>query len=203
MYEGLIQAVPYNSSSGVVPVSAAGWTAQNTATDNVIDAAQALLTFDHLNELMSIVEDAKGNGALTDFAMSAKPIARMRNPVEFEMFQTIKDIGSKAALIRGSVGDFYGANIISSGFVPNGTDTVPLDVDDATTGLVQNSTDTMVLGFDRRAAVISQRRGIEMRTEHAFHQDVEEVRFLERVGFKVLRPEWTVLLGDVKNAAVV
>ncbi|KKK71149.1 hypothetical protein LCGC14_2916840, partial [marine sediment metagenome] len=203
LYEGLIQAVPYNSSSGVVPVSAAGWTAQNTATDNVIDAAQALLTFDHLNELMSIVEDAKGNGALTDFAMSAKPIARMRNPVEFEMFQTIKDIGSKAALIRGSVGDFYGANIISSGFIPVGTDTVPLDVDDATTGLVTNSTDTMVLGFDRRAAVISQRRGIEMRTEHAFHQDVEEVRFLERVGFKVLRPEWTVLLGDVKNAAVV
>ena len=170
--------------------------------DMVIDAAQALLTFDHLNDMMARIANQTGSGKLDNYVMSPNLIARMRNPVEFELFQSIDKIGAKAALVRGKVGEFYGANIIQSGFIPVGTDTVPANMDDATNGIVTNSDETVVLGFDSRAAVIAQRRGIEMKTQHDFHSDVEEVRFLERVGFEVLRPEWTVLLGDVKNAAV-
>lgn len=204
LYDGLVAQIPWESNSGVVQVSAAGWTSSNTGSgDNIIDAGQSLLTFDHLNELLSIIEDKSGNGRMDTIVIPPKLIARMRNPVEFEMFQSIDKIGNKAALLRGYVGDFYGANVISSGFLPVGTDTTPMDMDDATNGIVTNSTDSIVLGFDSRAAVIVQKRGIEMRTRHNFYKDVEEVRFIERVGFDELYPQWTAGIFDVKNAAVI
>lgn len=201
LYEGLIQQVPY---SGAVPVSANGWASVNTGDgNNIIDAGQSLLTFDHLNELLSIVEGKTGNGRMDTIVVPPKLVARMRNPVEFEMFQSLDKIGDRAALIRGSVGDFYGAKIISSGFIPEGTDTAPGNMDDATNGIVENSTDSIILGFDSRAGVIVQKRGIEMYTRRNFYQDVQEVQFLERVGFDVLYPQWLAMIGDVKNAAVV
>jgi hypothetical protein len=204
LYNGLIPNVPWQSNSGVVQVSAAGWTSLNVANgDNIIDGAQALLTFDMLNDLLATIEDKAGNGKVDTIVLPPKLVARMRNPVEFEMFQSLDKIGDKAALVRGQVGDFYGSKIISSGFMPRGTDTTPGDMDDATNGIVTNSTDTVVLGFDSRAAVIGQRRGIEMKTRHLFYNDVEEVRFLERVGFSVLYPQWLGMIGDVKNAAVI
>lgn len=198
-YSGLIQEVPYATSAGVVPVGM-GWTSANTGKgDMVINAVQQLLTHNHLNEAKSLVEDKSGNGKVTDFFVPPKIVARMRSPVEFEGFQSLDKIGNKAALIQGTVGDFYLSNIISHGMLPVGGKTDPQTT---TAVFVDNATDGLIVGFDRRALVIGQRRAIEVRSRHKFYNDVEELRILERVAFKVRRPEWLVLIGDVKNSAV-
>jgi len=124
----------------------------------------------------------------------------MRDPIEFENFQRVDAIGAdKAALLRGNVGDYYGTNIISSGFIPVGTDTAPQDMD-GSTGIVSNSTDTVVLGLNRDAAMIGMRREVELMQKHNFEGDYEELRWLERVAFHVTRPEFLAMIGDVKNA---
>lgn len=204
LFSGLIQEVPYASNSGVVTVGgASGWTSPNTGNgDHVIDAGQALLAQSHLNKAKALVSNEKGNGKVTDFLVTPNILARMRDPVEWDNFQRLDAIGGKAALLTGAVGDFYGSNIISTGFLPTGDKTAaggyPVDA----AGLfVENAGDGMVLGLDRRAYVIGQRRAVEVRTQHNFDQDVEEIRFLERVAFKVRRPEWLVLVGDVLNSA--
>lgn len=199
LYSGLVQEVPYQTSAGTVPVGG-GWTSANVADgDLVFNAASALLTHNMLNESMAAIEDKPGNGRLNTFLVPPKIVARLRSPVEFEMFQSIKDIGAEAALLRGGVGSFYNSKIISSGFLPVGGLTDP----DTTTGLyVTNATDGLIIGFDNRCAVIGDRRAIEVRRRHRFYQDIEEIRFLERVAFKVRRPEWLTLIGDVKNSAV-
>ncbi len=201
-YSGVIQEVPYASNAGVVPIGM-GWTSPNTSNrDHVIDATQALLTFNHLNNAKAIIEDVKGNGKVTDFLVPPKIVARMRNPVEFDMFQSLDKIGNKAALITGAVGDFYGSGITPSGFLPTGDKTASAGYPQNASGtFVDGATDGMILGFDRRALVIGQRRDISARSEHILNDDVEVIRWLERVAFKVRRPEWLVLIGDVKNEA--
>ncbi len=193
LYDGLYHQVP-----GTSPV--AGKTAPDSSPSNIIDGGQDLLTFNELNDMLSRVEDQAGNGRIDTILVPPKILARMRNPVEFEMFQTIDKIGAdRAALLRGQVGDYYGARVISSGHLPVGGATDP---GTATANYVSAATDGVVLGFDSRAAVIGQRRAVELRTRHKFYNDLEEIRWLERVAFKVLRNEWTSMIVDVKNSAV-
>lgn len=201
-YSGIIQEVPYASNAGVVPIGF-GWTSPNTDKgDHIIDATQALLTFNHLNRAKAIIEDVKGNGKVTDFLIPPKILARMRNPVEFDMFQTLDKIGPRAALITGAVGDFYGSLITPTGYLPTGDKTKVSGFPQNASGvLVDGATDGMILGLDRRAMVIGQRRDVSARSEHILNEDVEVIRWLERVAFKIRRPEWLVLIGDVKNAA--
>ena len=194
-YNGLISETPGTGYP-------TGATMNDVAPDNVIDGASDLLTFNELNDLLSRIEDQAGNGKVDTLLVPPKVIARMRNPVEFEMFQSIDKIGAdKAALLKGQVGDYYGAKIISSGFLPVGTDTAPANAD-AGSGFLSGTTDTMILGFDNRCATIGQRRAIEIRSRHKFYNDLEEVRFLERVAFQVMRNEWLGGIFDVKNSAV-
>lgn len=199
-YSGLIAEVPYASNSGTAPVGA-GWTAKNQDFDAIIDNAQALLREKDLNKLMAITEaNVEGDTRMSDILVSPYVLARMRDPIEFENFQRVDAIGAdKAALLRGNVGDYYGTNIISSGFIPVGTDTAPQDMD-GTNGIVSNSTDTVVLGLNRDAAMIGMRREVELMQKHNFEGDYEELRWLERVAFHVTRPEFLAMIGDVKNA---
>jgi hypothetical protein len=194
-YNGLIEELAGSSyPSGATP--------NDSAPEMIIDGGSDLLTFNELNDLLSRIEDQAGDGKVDSLLVPPKVVARMRNPVEFEMFQSIDKIGAdKAALLKGQVGDYYGAKIISSGFLPVGTDTAPANAD-AANGFVTGSTDTMVLGFDNRCATIGQRRAIEIRSRHKFYNDLEEVRFLERVAFQVMRNEWLSGIIDVKNSAV-
>lgn len=193
LFDGL-----YHQAPGTSPIAAK--TAPNSTPANIIDGASDLLTFNELNDMLSRVEDQAGSGRIDTILVPPKILARMRNPVEFEMFQTIDKIGAdRAALLRGQVGDYYGAKIISSGYLPVGGVTDPGTV---TANMVTNATDGTVIGFDSRAAVIGQRRAVELRTRHKFYNDLEEIRWLERVAFKVLRPEWISMIADVKNSAV-
>ena len=198
-YDGLIYSVPQQTAHTV----GAGWASKNaTGRDHIINASSALLTFNHLNTAKALIEDVKGNGRVTDFIIPPKILARMRNPVEFDMFQSLDKIGNKAALVQGSVGDFYGSIITPTGNLPTGDKLAAGGYpQDATTVLNTGATDGMILGFDRRAAVIGQRRQIEARSEHILEQVVEVIRWLERVGFQVMREDWLVLIGDVKNEA--
>ena len=203
LYDGLIQHVPWASDSNVVQVSANGWTSLGTGVgDGIIDAAGGMLLNSHLQELMAKVNAQDGNELVDLIVMRPNHTIRLRDPVEFESFQTIDKIGAdRAAAIKGFVGDYYGADVISSKFMPVGSTTSPGNFDDDTNGFVTGATDSLILGVNKRAARIAQRRGIEFRQEHNFHQDVEEIRVLERVGFEVFYPEFLSMIGDVKDAA--
>lgn len=193
LFDGLYHQVPGTSPIG-------GKTAPDSSPSNIIDGGSDLLTFNELNDLLSRVEDQAGSGRIDTIMVPPKVLARMRNPVEFEMFQTIDKIGAdKAAMLKGQVGDYYGSKIISSGYMPVGGRTDPGTI---TANMVTNAADGVVIGFDSRAAVIGQRRAIELRARHKFYNDLEELRWLERVAFKVMRNEWTGMIVDVKNSAV-
>ncbi len=199
LYDGLIEEVPHSIDSPVGVL----WTPKNTGNGNhIIDAEQSLLAQSHLNKAKAIVENEKGNGSITDFLVPPNIVARMRDPVEWENFQSLDKIGGQAALLTGGVGAFYNSNIISSGHLPTGDKTAASGYPQDASGIfISNATDGVVLGLDRRAYVLGQRRAIEVRTQHNFDEDVEEIRFLERLAFKVRRPEWLVLVGDVLNSA--
>jgi hypothetical protein len=122
--------------------------------------------------------------------MRPRTAGRLRDDVEFEHFQTIKDIGmAKAALIRGYVGDFYGSNVFVTDRIPEGT------------AFGTNADDSLVLGFDRRLPLIGDRRQINFVKRHAFYVDAEEIKVSERVGFNRKFNEGLGLIVDVKNTA--
>lgn len=199
LYDGLIDQIPHSGDSPVGVL----WTPEHTDNgDHIIDAEQSLLAQSHLNKAKAIVENEKGNGSITDFLVPPNIVARMRDPVEWENFQSLDKIGGQAALLTGGVGNFYNSNIISSGHLPTGDKTAVGGYPQDASGIyVSGATDGCVIGLDRRSYVLGQRRGIEVRTQHNFDLDVEEIRFLERLAFKVRRPEWLVYIGDVKNSA--
>jgi len=195
-FDGLIHQTPYTTTSPV----GSGWTPVNTSHNNIIDAQQALLTRDHLSELINKIELVTGSRKMDTMVIPPALIGRLRDNMEFEDFQSVSHIGeNKAALLRGQVGDFYGVNIVASGFIPVGTATAPADAD---TTFVSNSTDTLVLGYNKEAALIGDRRALEVKKRHRFYQDVEEVRVLNRLAWEVVRPEYIAMIGDVKNSAV-
>lgn len=196
-FDGLIHQTPY--IGGTVPIGS-GWTAVNTTHSNIIDAEQALMTRDHLSAFINKLELVTGDRKMHTMAIPPAMIGRFRDNVEFEDFQSVSHIGEgKAALLRGEVGDFYGVKVVPSGFIPAGGDSDPAT---ATGKYVQNAADTMIIGWNREAAVIGDRRQMEVKKRHRFYQDVEEVRILQRLAFKVLRPEYIAMIGDVRNSAV-
>jgi hypothetical protein len=136
-FDGIIHQVPNSSAAP------AGWTPVNTSHDNMVDAAQALLTRDHLSAFINKLELVTGDRKMHTMAIPPAIIGRLRDNVEFEDFQSISHIGGKAALLRGQVGDFYGVNVVPTGFMPKGGDTTPAT---ATTNFVSTAADTMILG---------------------------------------------------------
>lgn len=192
-FNGIIHQTPDSSSAP------AGWTPVNTSVDNIIDAAQALLTRDHLSELINKLELVTGDRKMHTMAIAPAHIGRLRDNVEFEDFQSIHHIGEKAALLRGQVGDFYGVKIVPTGFMPKGGDTSPAT---ATSNYVSTAADTLIFGYNKEALLIGDRRVLEIKKRHRFYQDVEEVRLLTRLALTTAREQYMALIGDVKNSAV-
>lgn len=181
-FDGLIAMTPG------LDAQAPNWTPKDLAPENIIDGASTVLTRANLNDLISRIEEE--GYRVTDIFVRPKTARRFTDDVEFEHFQTIKDIGmSKAALIRGFVGDFYGSNIFVTNRLPEGT------------GFGTNADDSLVVAFDRRLPIIGDRRQINFVKRHAFYVDAEEIKVSERVGFARKFNEGLGLIVDVKNSA--
>lgn len=179
-FDGMIFKAP-GSNSNV-------WTPDDTSPENKFDGGSNKLTRDELNTLIAQIEEQ--GYECTDIFMRPKVAGRLRDDVEFEQFQSIKDIGtSKAALIKGFVGDFYGANVFVTNRIPEGT------------AFGTGADDSVVLGFDRRLPLIGDRRRISFVKRHAFTYDAEEIRVTERVAFNTKFNEGIAVINDVKNAA--
>jgi hypothetical protein len=193
-FDGLVHQVPNSSAAP------AGWTPVNTSHDNMIDAAQALLTRDHLSAFINKLELVTGSRKMDTMIIPPAIIGRFRDNIEFEDFQSVSHIGKeKAALLRGEVGDFYGVKIVASGFIPQGGQTSPAT---ATGNYVSTAADTMILGYNKEAMLIGDRRALEIKKRHRFYQDVEEVRVLTRLAWETARAEYLAGIFDVKNSAV-
>lgn len=172
------------------------WTPDNASPIMWADGGSLKLTAQQLNDMIARLEEA--GFRCSDILVRPKVRARMRDSTEFEQLQSMKDIGSQAALVKGFVGRYYTADLITSFFLPEGTSSGY-----AGTGseFVTNSDDSMVLGIDRREPIIGDRKRIEIRKRHRFYQDIEEVRVTERVAFDVERPIGIAGINDVKLAA--
>jgi len=195
-YDGLIHQIPSPDGTAVSSL----WTPVNNGYDNIIAGGSQLLTLAQINDMLSRVEDQAGNGAIDTILVPPKIAARLRHPLEFEPFATLDKIGNKASVVANQVGEMYGARIVSTAWLPVGGKTSPTT---ATGTFVSGATDGMIVGFDSKTyAAIGQRREIELRTRHDFYRDVEELRWLERVGWKVLREQHTAMVHNVKNSAV-
>lgn len=192
-WDGLIHQTPSSSNAP------AGWTPVNSSVDNIVDAAQSLLTRDIVSDFINRLELVTGNRKMDTMVIPPALIGRFRDNVEFEDFQGIQHIGNKAALLRGQVGDFYNVKIVPSGFIPKGGDTSPAT---ATGNYVSDATDTLVLGYNKEAMLIGDRRSLEIKKRHRFYQDVEEVRLLNRLALETQREQYLALIGDVKNSAI-
>ena len=182
-FNGLIMSAPgTNSGTGSV------WTPDDSSPENIFDGGSNKLTRDELNTMISQIEEQ--GYECTDIFMRPKVAGRLRDDVEFEQFQSIADIGqSKAALIKGYVGDFYGSNVFVTNRIPEGS------------AFGTGATDSMVIGFDRRLPIIGDRRKISFVKRHAFTYDAEEIRVTERVAFNTKFNEGIALINDVQNAA--
>jgi len=181
-FDGLIALTPGADAS------CPNWTPKDLTPLNIQDGGSNALTRNELNKLISDLEEQ--GYRCTDIFMRPRTAGRLRDDVEFEHFQTIKDIGmAKAALIRGYVGDFYGSNVFVTDRIPEGT------------GFGTNADDSLVLGFDRRLPLIGDRRKINFVKRHAFYVDAEEIKVSERIGFNRKFNEGLGLIVDVKNVA--
>jgi hypothetical protein len=159
------------------------------------DGQSNALTDDELQFCMSEIEEA--GFRCRYYAMRPKVHARMRDDTEFANFQTVSAIGSKSALIKGHVGDYYNAKIISSLFMPSGAYTGVHTTGEGKYG--SGATDTMVIGFDNREPIIGDRRRLEVRRRHRFYQDINEIRLRSRIAFDVERPSGSIAgVNDVK-----
>jgi len=141
----------------------------DTSPNNAIDGGSDKLTKEELDQAMALIED-QGFKA-TDGFMRAKVKGRLRNTTEYEEFQRLDAIGTKAALIQGYVGTFYGVDLFTSNKMPVGT------------AFGTSSTDTCVLLFDRSNYFIGDRRRVGFVKKHGFEEDVDEIRVNERIGF--------------------
>lgn len=180
MWDGLIAQT--QSTGGII----GQFTPFNTTYDNTIDGGSDVLTKEELDMLLGALEDH--NFECTDLFMRAKVAARLRNTTEWEEFQRLDAIGNRAALIKGYVATFYGADIFK-------TDKMPLG-----TAYGTGATDSVVLGIDRSQPMIGDRRRINFVKKHRFDYDADEIRVTERIGFQVKHTRSLAKIVDVKDA---
>jgi len=159
----------------------------DTSPNNAIDGGSDKLTKEELDQAMSLIEDQ--GFEVTDGFMRAKVKGRLRNTTEYEEFQRLDAIGTKAALIQGYVGTFYGVDLFTSNKIPVGT------------AFGTNSTDTCVLLFDRSNYFIGDRRRVGFVKKHGFEEDVDEIRVNERIGFAARHNEGSAVIWNVKDSA--
>ena len=172
-----------------------------SSVDHWIDAGNVKLTNQHLQNGMAKIED---QGYRCDaIIMRPNVVARMRDQTEFELFQSIDKIGNRAALINGWVSNWYGAKIIRSMFMPDGSKTGFYG--DSTPGnggeYVAHTDATTVLMHDTRQPIMGDRRYLEIRKRHNFDNDVDEIRMTQRIGMQVEWPEGLLAINNIKNAA--
>lgn len=160
-------------------------TPNDTSPENAVDGGSDLLTKDELDAILALIEDQ--GYVCTDMFMRAKTKARLRNITEFEEFNRLDAIGTRAALIKGYVGSFYGADIFVSNKIPKGT------------AFGTGSDDACVLGFDRRQFLIGDRRKVSFVKKHGFEEDIDEIRVTERIGFVTKHNECLAVVWDVKD----
>ena len=153
----------------------------------MIDGGEDKLTKEELDQLLAVLED--GGFQCTDMFMRAKVAARLRNTTEYEEFQRLDAIGSRAALVKGYVGTFYTADIFVSNKIPVGT------------AFGTGATDSLVLGFDRKEFLIGDRRRVNFVRKHGFEEDVDEIRVTERIGFVHKHFEGVGAIYDVTDSA--
>jgi len=125
----------------------------------------------------------------TDFFMRPKVAGRLRNITEFEEFQRLDAIGTRAALIKGYVGTFYTADIFITNKIPVGT------------AFGTGATDSCVLAFDRSQYIVGDRRRTSFVRKHGFEEDVDEIRVTERIGFINKHNEGMAVIWDVEDSA--
>ena len=181
-FNGVLMNVPNNSGA-----TASGWTPASTSTSvNVIDGGGDALTYDEINNLFAVIEDA--GFELTDIFVTPKVAARLRDDVEFEMFLTVDKIGDRASVIRGQVGEIFGAAVHSAKVVPVGT----------AFGSAQGY--TLVVGIDRSELVIGDRRMVSIKSNEEFYRDAREVKITERIAFAPFHDEGIAIIERVTNA---
>lgn len=180
-FDGLLVLVP--AAAAKTPYG----TPDDVSPDNAIDGGSDKLTKEELDQLLALIEDQGYNP--TDFFMRAKVAGRLRNTTEYEEFQRLDAIGTRAALIKGYVGTFYTADIFISNKIPVG----------AAFGTGAN--DTCVLAFDRSQYIIGDRRRTSFVRKHGFEEDVDEIRVTERIGFVAKHNEGSAVIWDVDDSA--
>ena len=157
------------------------------------------LTAQELNDMIARIEEEKHKCEI--ITMRPKVRARMRDSTEFEQLQTLKDLGNQAALIRGGVGKYYTAQLVTSSLLPTGKTTGFGGTGQEWCNATAVPYDTHVLGFDPSAMVIGDRKRIEVRRRQRFYLDIEEVLLSERVAFDVEYPLALAGISQVSLAA--
>lgn len=185
-FDGLIDII-----QGAAAGTGGNWTPDASTFTNWQDGASTKLTTEHMLQLLATIEENRGE--CNTIFVSPTIAARLRDPIEFEMLQTVKDIGpTEAALIKGFVGKFYTANIYVSHFMPTGVAVF-------NTSVVAPK-DSLIIGMDKDAVVIGDRRRAEILTRHRFYQDINEIRLTERIAFGAYYPQLVAGVADVQAA---
>jgi hypothetical protein len=180
-FDGLLTLTPAAASK--TPYG----TPDDVSPDNAIAGGSDKLTKEELDQLLALIEDQGYN--TTDMFMRAKVAGRLRNTTEYEEFQRLDAIGTRAALIKGYVGTFYTADIFISNKIPVGT------------AFGTGANDSCVLAFDRSQFLIGDRRRVSFVRKHGFEEDVDEIRVTERIGFTHKHNEALAVIWNVDDSA--
>lgn len=185
-FDGLIDKV-----QGTLASTGNNWTPDSDTNTNWIDGQSQKLTTNMLNQVIAKIEEQRGTCDV--MLVSPNVASRLRDKNEFEMLQTVKDIGAdRAALIKGFVGRYYTADIFVSHFLPTGVSVFNSSTSDPK--------DTLMLGLDSKSPVIVDRRKLDLLTRANFYEDVYEMRMTERVGFSAYYDELIAGIADVQSA---